>query len=79
MMQEIQKPILLVALGGNALIRKGEEGTVDQQFKNLAVPIRQVARLSKDYRIIITHGNGPQVANYPSRFWLPKPRGKLAI
>ncbi|MDH3797630.1 MAG: carbamate kinase [Desulfobacterales bacterium] len=63
MMQEIQKPILLVALGGNALIRKGEEGTVDQQFKNLAVPIRQVARLSKDYRIIITHGNGPQVGN----------------
>ena len=62
-MQEIQKPILLVALGGNALIRKGEEGTVNQQFKNLAVPIRQVARLSKDYRIIITHGNGPQVGN----------------
>ena len=62
-MQEIQKPILLVALGGNALIRKGEEGTVNQQFKNLAVPIRQVARLSRDYRIIITHGNGPQVGN----------------
>jgi len=63
MMQEIPKPILLVALGGNALIRKGEEGTVDQQYKNLAVPIRQVARLSRDYRIIITHGNGPQVGN----------------
>jgi carbamate kinase len=63
MMQETPKPILLVALGGNALIRKGEEGTVDQQFKNLAVPIRQVARLSNDYRIIITHGNGPQVGN----------------
>ena len=62
-MQETQKPILLVALGGNALIRKGEEGTVDQQFKNLAVPIRQVAKLSRDYRIIITHGNGPQVGN----------------
>jgi carbamate kinase len=63
MMQMTQKPILLVALGGNALIRKGEEGTVDQQFKNLAVPIRQVARLSNEYRIIITHGNGPQVGN----------------
>jgi carbamate kinase len=62
-MPETQKPILLVALGGNALIRKGEEGTVAQQFKNLAVPIRQVARLSRDYRIIITHGNGPQVGN----------------
>ena len=62
-MKEAMKPILLVALGGNALIRKGQEGTVAQQFKNLAVPIRQIARLSRDYRIIITHGNGPQVGN----------------
>ncbi len=62
-MQETRKPVLLIALGGNALIRKGEEGTVAQQFKNLALPIRQVARLSQDYRIIITHGNGPQVGN----------------
>jgi len=62
-MEQTPKPILLVALGGNALIRKGEEGTVAQQFKNLAVPIRQIARLSQDYRIIITHGNGPQVGN----------------
>ncbi len=62
-MQEKSKPILLVALGGNALIRKGEKGTVAQQFKNLVLPIRQIARLSQDYRIIITHGNGPQVGN----------------
>jgi carbamate kinase len=63
MMKETPKPILLVALGGNALIRKGEEGTVPQQFKNLAMPIRQIAKLSQDFRIIITHGNGPQVGN----------------
>jgi len=62
-MKETQKPVLLVALGGNALIRKGEEGTIQQQFKNLAVPIRQIAKLSQEYRIIITHGNGPQVGN----------------
>ena len=62
-MKETQKPTLLVALGGNALIRKGEEGTLSQQFKNLAVPIRQIARLSQNFRIIITHGNGPQVGN----------------
>ena len=61
--QSRNKPILLVALGGNALIRKGQEGTIEQQFKNLKVPIRQIARLSKDYKIIITHGNGPQVGN----------------
>ena len=58
-----QKPVLLVALGGNALIRKGETGTADQQLENLKVPAKQIARLSRDYRIIITHGNGPQVGN----------------
>lgn len=58
-----KKPVLLVALGGNALIRKGEEGTTEEQFRNLAVPLGQVARLAKEYRIILTHGNGPQVGS----------------
>lgn len=57
------KPILLVALGGNALIRKGQKGTVEEQFENLKIPIQQIAKLSRKYRIIITHGNGPQVGN----------------
>jgi carbamate kinase len=57
------KPVLLVALGGNALIKKGQTGTVDEQFENLKVPMAQIARLSREYRIIITHGNGPQVGN----------------
>jgi carbamate kinase len=57
------KPILLLALGGNALIRKGQTGTIEEQFENLKVPIRQIARLSRRYRVIITHGNGPQVGN----------------
>ncbi len=58
-----KKEILLVALGGNALIRKGQTGAIAEQFANLRLPIRQIARLSRDYRIIITHGNGPQVGN----------------
>jgi carbamate kinase len=58
-----KKEILLVALGGNALIRKGQEGTVEEQFQNLKIPIRQIARLSRDYAILITHGNAPQVGN----------------
>ncbi|MGD8877664.1 MAG: carbamate kinase [Syntrophobacterales bacterium] len=53
----------MIALGGNALIRKGQEGTIEEQFENLQVPIRQIARLSREYKIIITHGNGPQVGN----------------
>lgn len=63
MKDEPKKEILLIALGGNALIRKGQVGTVEEQFENLRIPIRQIARLSRDYRIIITHGNGPQVGN----------------
>ncbi|MFO8082793.1 MAG: carbamate kinase [Desulfobacterales bacterium] len=57
------KPILLIALGGNALIRKGQEGTIEEQFGNLRVPIRQIAALAENYKIVITHGNGPQVGN----------------
>lgn len=52
-----------MALGGNALIRKGQTGTIEEQFANLRTPLRQIARLSRNYRIIITHGNGPQVGN----------------
>lgn len=58
-----QKPIILIALGGNALIQKDQKGTIKQQFENLRVPIRQIANLATNYRVIITHGNGPQVGN----------------
>ena len=58
-----EKQTLLVALGGNALIRKGQAGTIEQQFENLKSPIAQIAKLSNRYKIIITHGNGPQVGN----------------
>lgn len=61
--ESADREILLIALGGNALIRKGQAGSIEEQFKNLAVPLAQAARLSKRYRIIITHGNGPQVGN----------------
>ena len=62
-MDKEEKQTLLIALGGNALIRKGQEGSIEEQFENLQVPIRQIARLSRQYKIIITHGNGPQVGN----------------
>jgi carbamate kinase len=62
-MMKNNKQILLVALGGNALIRKGQKGAVDEQFENLQIPVRQIAKLSRTYRIVITHGNGPQVGN----------------
>lgn len=63
MKRKDKKKTLLVALGGNALIRKGQAGTIEQQFENLKIPIRQLAKISQSHRIIITHGNGPQVGN----------------
>ena len=36
---------------------------MEEQFENLRVPIRQIARLSREYKTIITHGNAPQVGN----------------
>jgi len=57
------KDILLVALGGNALIRQGQRGTIEEQFANLRGPMRQLAHLAQNRRLIITHGNGPQVGN----------------
>lgn len=61
--KESRKEILLVALGGNALVKKGQVGTAAEQFENLRVPMRQIARLADRFRIIVTHGNGPQVGN----------------
>ena len=57
------KETLLIALGGNSLIKKGQRGSIDEQFENLRPPIQQIARLLKKYDIVITHGNGPQVGN----------------
>jgi carbamate kinase len=58
-----KKETILIALGGNALIRAGQQGTIAEQLENLRKPMQQIARLSERYRIIITHGNGPQVGN----------------
>lgn len=58
-----KKETVLIALGGNALVKKGERGTAEEQFENLKLPTRSIAKLSKRYRIVITHGNGPQVGN----------------
>jgi len=58
-----EKPIVLVAFGGNALIKSGQKGTAEEQFDNLKLTMPQIAKLSKKYKIVITHGNGPQVGN----------------
>jgi carbamate kinase len=52
----------VVALGGNALTRKGERGTAADQIANLRRALPALAPLLED-RLVLTHGNGPQVGN----------------
>ncbi len=54
--------LVLVAVGGNALIRAGEAGSASQQFQNAMETARSVVRVLKaGHRIVLTHGNGPQI------------------
>ena len=58
------KKTAVVALGGNALLRGNEIGTIQQQEKNTSdTCISLLNLLKEDYNIVITHGNGPQVGN----------------
>ncbi len=54
--------LILVAVGGNALIRAGQKGTAQEQFENAVETANAVVRLIKSgHRVVLTHGNGPQV------------------
>ena len=58
------KKTAVVALGGNALLRGNEIGTIQQQEKNTYDTCISLLNLLKDdYNLVITHGNGPQVGN----------------
>jgi carbamate kinase len=52
---------ILAALGGSALIRRGERADVAVQLRNLAAAVPALARLAGDHDLVLTHGNGPQV------------------
>lgn len=53
---------MLLAVGGNSLIRAGEKGTIAEQRNNAKRTAAEIVRLIRDgYRIVLTHGNGPQV------------------
>src|SRR5689334_16083566 len=53
---------ILIAIGGNSLIRAGEKGTIAEQLANARRTAAEIIALaSAGYRIVLTHGNGPQV------------------
>lgn len=55
---------LVIAIGGNAILKEGQRGTVEEQFANVKTCCGPIVDLyAKGYRIILVHGNGPQVGN----------------
>lgn len=52
---------IVVALGGNALLRRGEPMTADNQRENVRIAAEQIAKVAPGNELVIAHGNGPQV------------------
>ena len=56
--------VVVIALGGNALIMEGQRGTIAEQFENTRKSLDGIVYcLKQGYGVVITHGNGPQVGN----------------
>lgn len=63
-MTEDKTKTFVIALGGNCILREGQKGTIEEQYENLRRTADQLlGLLSSGSRIVITHGNGPQVGN----------------
>lgn len=52
---------IVVALGGNALLQRGQAPDASLQEDNVATAVRALAPLAREHEIVVTHGNGPQI------------------
>ena len=52
---------IVVALGGNALLRRGQPMTAKNQRENVRIAAQALAPIAADNQLVISHGNGPQV------------------
>ena len=60
----MKKKLAVVALGGNALQRSNEKGTINELISNTEKTMENVVQLlEKNYNLVISHGNGPQVGS----------------
>jgi carbamate kinase len=53
--------LVVTALGGNALLRRGEPMTADNQRRNVRIAAQALAPVASDHQLVVGHGNGPQV------------------
>jgi carbamate kinase len=60
----MKKKLAVVALGGNAILRGDQVGTIDEQEENTTQTLENLVFLiNEGYDLVVTHGNGPQVGN----------------
>lgn len=52
---------VVIALGGNALLKRGEALSAENQLNNVRIASEQMARIVSGNEVVIAHGNGPQV------------------
>jgi len=54
--------LIVIALGGNALLQRDQKGTFEEQYGNVKKSVAKIAELvQQGYKVVLTHGNGPQV------------------
>ena len=53
--------LVVVALGGNALLKRGEPMTAEVQRRNIKIAAKAMAPVAQGHQLVISHGNGPQV------------------
>lgn len=72
-------PVLVVALGGNAITRTGDEPSVQAQFRRTRATVEHLVPLVAEHRwrVVLTHGNGPQVGNILLRSDIAAQAGEL--
>jgi carbamate kinase len=52
---------IVIALGGNALLRRGEAPEIETQRRNVRIAAEAIAPIARHHEVVITHGNGPQI------------------
>src|SRR4051812_8384719 len=53
--------LVVVALGGNALLRRGEPADLAAQRANVTAAVAAIVELAREHEVVVTHGNGPQL------------------
>lgn len=66
---------ILMAFGGNAILREKDKGTFEEQYSNVRDTAKRISEIVKmGHRVVITHGNGPQVGDIVSMYEWSKDR-----